>query len=101
MQLINKNELIDTLEKIPCWDCDGPCIDECYSCIIERVLKAPIIDAVPIVRCKDCKNRGTESCYLYIYDAGYNEFGEDYVYVEDKTKDDFFCAEGKQEKVQK
>lgn len=56
-------------------------------------------DVVKVVRCKECKNRGTESCYLYFYDAGYNEFGEDYVHVEDKTKDDFFCANGEQNEV--
>lgn len=54
MELINKDKLIETLEQIPCWECDGPCTDECYSCIMERVVYAPAVDAVEVVRCKDC-----------------------------------------------
>lgn len=59
MQLIDKEKLIETLQQIPCWECDGQGTDECYSCIvysciIEKVVDAPVVDAVPVVRCKDC-----------------------------------------------
>lgn len=60
MELIGKDKLIETLEQIPCWECDGACIDECYSCIMERVVDAPVVDAVDVVRCKDCKCWGNE-----------------------------------------
>lgn len=76
-----------------------------FNCgIVHAILAVKEIvrtDAVEVVRCKDCKHRGTESCYLYVYDAGYNEFGEDYAYEEDRTKDDFFCAKGEQREVQR
>lgn len=39
MKLIDKETLLEEIDKIPCWECDGPCIDECHACVTERVKK--------------------------------------------------------------
>lgn len=48
MQLIDKDKLIETIQLIPCWECDGQGTDECYSCIMERVADAPAVDYIPM-----------------------------------------------------
>lgn len=51
MELIDKKTLLEEIDKIPCWECDGPCIDECHACVTERVKKAT---PVKLLQCKDC-----------------------------------------------
>lgn len=63
MELIYKDKLIETLEQIPCWECDGPCIDECYSCIMERVVDAPAVDAVEVKHCTFVEDTETFAGY--------------------------------------
>lgn len=49
MRLIDKEKLLEAINEIPCGECDGPGLDECYACVLGRVRTAPSVDAVPVV----------------------------------------------------
>lgn len=46
MILIDKEKLLEAIDEIPCGECDGPGLDECYACVVGRVRTAPAVNAV-------------------------------------------------------
>lgn len=46
MILIDKEKLLEAIDEIPCGECDGPGLDECYACVVCRVRTAPAVNAV-------------------------------------------------------
>lgn len=90
MELIDKDKLIKTIQQIPCWECKSlrTEYDECYSCIMERVVDAPAVDAVSVVRCNDCKR------------AMKYEYGVCCCATLHPTKLDGFCHHGERKEVQ-
>lgn len=55
---------------------------------------APTIDAEPVVRCKDCKHRRENECPMYHEEWSVTEDGDDWLNINDYTKDDGFCDWG-------
>lgn len=60
MQLIDKTELLRTLEQDINVSVTGAenmkAVQKCLQEILDDVKESPVVDAVPVVRCKDCKH---------------------------------------------
>ena len=92
MRLIDADVLIERLKK------DNPQTSKLkWAQILAD--NAPTIDAEPVVRCKDCKHRSENECPMFHeewiarYDS-VTEDGDDWLNINDYTRDDGFCDWG-------
>lgn len=94
MILIDKDKLLEAIDEIPCGECDGHGLDECYACVVGRVRTAPVV--VDLVQCKDCKhsymgydrNNVKKRYCVWWNDHRTNDFGFCHMAERKEVKDD-------------
>jgi hypothetical protein len=103
-EYINRNELLEMMQKGYCGTCNNYSGILCRSCLMDDALRdiedAPAADVVEVVRCKDCKHWSGEDTKDYLFGERWGEchrpFGS--YGCENSTENDF-CSYGERREV--